>query len=80
MGDLLATGTISGPEPGERGSLIELTWGGAEPLRVAGAQRTFLEDGDEVVLRGLAGGGGESPVGLAEVRGRVAPARDGAGT
>jgi fumarylacetoacetase len=75
IGDLLATGTISGPEPGQRGSLIELTWGGAEPLEAGGARRTFLEDGDEVVLRGRAGGAGAEPVGLAEVRGRIAPAR-----
>jgi len=51
-GDLLASGTISGPEPGERGSFIELTWNGAEPLELPdGSTRTFLEDGDEVVLR-----------------------------
>jgi fumarylacetoacetase len=51
-GDLLASGTISGPTRESRGSLIELTWNGAEPLRLAdGSTRTFLEDGDEVVLR-----------------------------
>jgi fumarylacetoacetase len=62
-GDLLASGTISGPEPDARGSLIELTWNGAEPIALAdGSTRTFLEDGDEVVLRGE---------GLGEVRGRV---------
>jgi fumarylacetoacetase len=65
-GDLLATGTISGPEPDERGSLIELSWNGAEPLELpGGATRSFLEDGDEVVLRG-------EPLG--EVRGRIEPA------
>jgi fumarylacetoacetase len=65
-GDLLATGTISGPEPDERGSLIELSWNGAEPLGLpGGATRSFLEDGDEVVLRG-------EPLG--EVRGRIEPA------
>jgi fumarylacetoacetase len=65
-GDLLATGTISGPEPDERGSLIELSWNGAEPLDLpGGATRSFLEDGDEVVLRG-------EPLG--EVRGRIEPA------
>lgn len=69
-GDLLATGTISGPEPEERGSLIELTWNGAEPLHLAdGTTRTFLEDGDEVVLRGRAG-----DLELGEVRGKIAPA------
>jgi fumarylacetoacetase len=65
-GDLLATGTISGPEPEERGSLLELSWNGEEPIELAdGSTRTFLEDGDEVVLRG-------EPLG--EVRGRIEPA------
>jgi fumarylacetoacetase len=65
-GDLLATGTISGPDGDERGSLIELSWNGAEPLQLpGGATRSFLEDGDEVVLRG-------EPLG--EVRGRIEPA------
>jgi len=65
-GDLLATGTISGPERESNGSLIELTRNGSEPLVLAdGSTRTFLEDGDEVVLRG-------EPLG--EVRGRIEPA------
>jgi len=65
-GDLLATGTISGPEREERGSLIELSWNGQEPIELPdGSTRTFLEDGDEVVLRG-------DPLG--EVRGRIEPA------
>jgi fumarylacetoacetase len=70
-GDLFASGTISGSEPGSLGSLIELTWNGERPLRLAdGSARTFLEDGDEVVLRGAAGA-----VALGEVRGRILPAR-----
>ena len=70
-GDLLGSGTISGPERGERGSLLELAWNGAEPVVLAdGRERTFLEDGDEVVLRGLAGDG-DAAVALAEVRGRI---------
>jgi fumarylacetoacetase len=65
-GDLLATGTISGPDREERGSLIELSWNGQEPIELPdGSTRTFLEDGDEVVLRG-------DPLG--EVRGRIEPA------
>ena len=69
-GDLMATGTISGPVRGSEGSLIELTENGAEPLRLPdGSERTFLEDGDEVVLRGRAG-----TLELGEVRGRVLPA------
>jgi fumarylacetoacetase len=69
-GDLMASGTISGGERGTEGSLIELTRNGAEPLRLDdGRERTFLEDGDVVVLRARAGG-----VELGEVRGRVLPA------
>ena len=63
-GDLLATGTISGPGREESGSLLELSWNGAEPIELPGATRTFLQDGDEVVLRGA---------GLGEVRGRILP-------
>jgi fumarylacetoacetase len=66
-GDLMATGTISGVTRGSEGSLIELTRNGAEPLRLPDdSERTFLEDGDEVVLRGRAG-----RLELGEVRGRV---------
>ena len=73
-GDLLGSGTISGPERSERGSLLELSWNGAEPLTLpGGAERTFLEDGDEVVLRGVAGDG-EAAVALGEVRGRIVAA------
>ena len=65
-GDLMASGTISGAERGSEGSLIELTRNGSEPVRLGGGgERTFLEDGDEVVLRG-------EPLG--EVRGRILPA------
>ena len=68
-GDLYASGTISGPEPDSRGSLLELTWGGRDPLRpVGGEERRFLEDGDTVILRGRAG-----PVSLGEVQGRILP-------
>ena len=71
-----ASGTISGPEQGSEGSLIELTRNGAEPLDLPdGSTRTFLEDGDEVVLRGRAG-----ELELGEVRGRVLPAVCGPGT
>jgi fumarylacetoacetase len=69
-GDLFATGTISEAERGSEGSLLELTWNGAEPIALDdGSERTFLEDGDEVVLRGRAG-----DVELGEVRGTVLPA------
>ena len=68
-GDLYASGTISGPDPGSFGSLLELTWGGRDPLELAGGeQRAFLADGDTVILRGTAGA-----VSLGEVRGRILP-------
>jgi fumarylacetoacetase len=70
-GDLFASGTISGPEHGSEGSLIELTSNGEHPIGLAdGSTRAFLEDGDEVVLRGRAG-----ELELGEVRGVVLPAR-----
>jgi fumarylacetoacetase len=70
-GDLFASGTISGPDHGSQGSLIELTRNGEHPIGLAdGSTRTFLEDGDEVVLRGRAG-----ELELAEVRGTILPAR-----
>jgi fumarylacetoacetase len=70
-GDLFASGTISGPDRGTEGSLLELTSNGADPLSLDdGTTRTFLEDGDEVVLRGRAG-----EIELGEVRGTVLPAR-----
>jgi fumarylacetoacetase len=69
-GDLFASGTISGPEHGSEGSLIELTWNGARPIRLGdGSTRTFLEDDDEVVIRGRAG-----ELELGEVRGTILPA------
>jgi fumarylacetoacetase len=70
VGDLFASGTISGPEREQRGCLLELAWNGAEPIELAdGSTRSFLLDGDEVVLRG---GGGEA-LALGEVRGRIEP-------
>jgi fumarylacetoacetase len=70
-GDLFASGTISGPEHGSEGSLIELTHNGEHPIGLAdGSTRAFLEDDDEVVLRGRAG-----ELELAEVRGTILPAR-----
>jgi fumarylacetoacetase len=72
-GDLFASGTISGPEPEQRGSLLELSWGGKEPF--AGG-RTFLEDGDEVTLRYSAPGRAGGRITLGEVSGRIEPARE----
>jgi fumarylacetoacetase len=73
-GDLFASGTISGPEPDQRGSFLELSWGGQDPFGTEG--RTFLEDGDEVVLRYTAPGTGGGRIALGEVSGVILPARD----
>lgn len=74
-GDLYASGTISGPERHQRGSLLELTWSGMEPLRLPdGSTRSFLEDGDEVVITATAPGPDGLTVSLGAVCGRVHPA------
>ena len=74
-GDLIASGTVSGPERDERGSFLELSWGGTEPVTLAdGAERTFLEDGDTVRITATAPGEDGSLVGLAEVVGTIEPA------
>nr|WP_284287886.1 fumarylacetoacetase [Angustibacter aerolatus] len=74
-GDLFASGTVSGAERDQRGSLLEPTWNGTEPLAVEGGERGFLEDGDTVVLRATAPAPGGGRLALGEVRGRVLPAR-----
>ena len=74
-GDLFASGTISGPERDQRGAFIESTGGGKEPLQVGGEERTFLQDGDEVVLRATAPGAGGGRIGFGEVRTRILPAK-----
>lgn len=74
-GDLLGSGTVSGPARDARGCLLELTWRGAEPLSLPGGEeRRFLADGDEVILRGFAERPGYRRIGLGECRGRVLPA------
>ena len=74
VGDLLGSGTISGSENDSRGSLLELSWGGKEPLTLAtGEVRRFLEDGDRLVLRGVAEGKGYK-VGFGECAGQILPA------
>ncbi len=71
-GDLFASGTVSGPERGQVGSFIELTWGGTEPVTLAdGSTRTFLEDGDTVTISATAPGPDGSVIGFGEVTGRV---------
>jgi fumarylacetoacetase len=71
-GDLLGTGTLSGPEPGQGGSLLELSLGGKQALTLPGGeQRTFLEDGDTVILRAHCAAPGAVRIGLGEVAGTV---------
>lgn len=71
-GDLLASGTVSGPEKANRGCLLELTWRGTEPLTLpSGETRRFLEDGDEVLLRGTCSREGFASIGFGECRGVV---------
>lgn len=74
-GDLFASGTISGPRRNQSGSFIELSGNGAEPVEVGGAERTFLADGDTVLLTATAPGPGGSPMALGEVSGQILPAR-----
>jgi fumarylacetoacetase len=71
-GDLIASGTVSGPERDQRGCLLELTWRGSEPLALpSGETRRFLEDGDEVVFRGHCEREGFARIGFGECRGVV---------
>jgi fumarylacetoacetase len=73
-GDLLASGTVSGPTKESRGCLLELTRGGREPLALpAGEERRFLEDGDEVVFRAFCDRPGWRRIGFGECRGAVTP-------
>jgi len=74
VGDLLGSGTISGPTRDSRGSLLELSWGGKEPVTLAGGvTRTFLEDGDTLVLKGACHGEGYT-IGFGECAGTILPA------
>ena len=73
-GDLLGSGTISGPEKHQRGSLLELSWGGKEPLTLdTGETRTFLADGDTLTLTGAAHGDGYT-IGFGDCAGTLLPA------
>jgi fumarylacetoacetase len=74
VGDLLGSGTISGPSADSRGSLLELSWGGKDPLTLpTGEQRSFLQDGDRLTLRGRAQGDGYT-IGFGECTGTIVPA------
>ena len=73
VGDILASGTISGPERESWGCMLELSWNGTEPLTLEdGSQRNFLEDGDLIEMRGWAGEG-EHRISLGEIRNPVVP-------
>jgi fumarylacetoacetase len=74
-GDLYASGTVSGPDREQRGCLLELSWGGAEPLTLAdGSLRTFLADADEVSITATGPAPGGARIGFGEVAGRIDPA------
>jgi len=74
VGDLLGSGTISGPEKHQRGSMLEISWNGAEPLDLPdGGKRSFLEDGDSLVMRGWCQGQGYR-IGFGAVEGTIVPA------
>jgi fumarylacetoacetase len=75
-GDLLGSGTISGPEPGSQGALIEITQGGKNPVGLPnGETRTFVEDGDEIIQRGRCARDGYATIGFGEAAGLVVPAK-----
>lgn len=74
-GDLYASGTISGPERGQRGSLLELSWNGTDPVKLPdGSTRAWLEDSDEVSITATAKGPDGTRIGLGEARGQILPA------
>ena len=76
-GDLFGSGTQSGPEPAQGGSMLELSGGGKQPLHLAnGERRSFLEDGDTVILRGYCERRGFRRIGFGECAGTIVPARD----
>ncbi|MCA9294208.1 MAG: fumarylacetoacetase [Phycisphaerales bacterium] len=75
-GDLIASGTISGPTKDSRGSMLELSWRGTEPIELpSGETRKFLADGDEVIMRGFCERAGYRRIGFGECRGVVMPAQ-----
>jgi fumarylacetoacetase len=75
IGDLLGSGTVSGPEPSSWASLLELTAGGSKPLTLPnGEQRTFIQDGDEISFRGFCAKPGQARIGFGECRATVLPA------
>jgi fumarylacetoacetase len=79
-GDLYASGTVSGPERDQRGSLLELSWNGSDPVKLPdGSSRAWLEDSDEVTITATAPGPDGTRIGLGEVHGQILPAIENAG-
>jgi fumarylacetoacetase len=77
IGDLIASGTVSGPDKDSLGCLLELTQRGREPLQLPdGESRAFLEDGDEVIFRGFCTANGFARIGFGECRAAVRPAAE----
>jgi fumarylacetoacetase len=75
-GDMLGTGTLSGPQPSEAGSLLELCNGGKNPIDLPwGEKRTFLQDGDQVIIRAECVKAGYPRIGFGACSGTVLPAR-----
>jgi fumarylacetoacetase len=75
-GDLYASGTVSGPQRDQRGSLLELAWGGTDPLHLPdGSSRAWLEDSDEVTISASAAGPDGVRVSLGDVHGQILPAQ-----
>ena len=76
VGDMLGSGTISGPKKSQYGSMLELCWAGKEPIQLpAGEERKFLLDGDSIILRGICKGEGYS-IGFGDCEGTILPAID----
>jgi fumarylacetoacetase len=76
LGDLLASGTISGPTEDSRGCLLERTWRGQNPIKLAdGTERKFLQDGDEVIMRAYCQRDGLARIGFGECRGIILPVK-----
>jgi len=76
-GDLIASGTVSGASPDARGCMLELTWRGENPVRLpTGEERRFLQDGDEVIMRGYCEKAGHPRIGFGECRGMILPQAD----
>jgi fumarylacetoacetase len=76
VGDILGSGTISGTEKGSYGSMLELSWGGKEPIKLPnGEERTYLQDGDTLYLSGSCKGNGYT-IGFGDCYGKILPALD----